>query len=430
MSGDSSLWPGPPEAMRKVLGASAWIEAMLEVECALAAAEEEAGVIGRGAARAIADAAASLKIDLEALRAEAALAGTPVIPLVSALSAAAGPAGGFVHFGATSQDVVDTALALVARRAASVLTAELAQVGRLLAALASDHRHSVMPGRTLLQQGSPTTFGLKAAGWLVAVVDAHGELLGAVRSLPIQLGGAVGTLAVLGERAHAVVADVAARLGLPIPTLPWHANRIPVARLGAALGAAAGTLGKIASDLVLLAQTEVAEIAERGEPGRGISSAMPQKRNPAASIAAIAAARRAAPVAAALLSGLDHEHERAAGAWQAEAPLVVDVFGHVALASAELRRAFEGIEVDGARMRANLDPSGAWAADAITAMLAPTLGRDAARDQIREAIARGALRSDPRFAALLADPLAAAGPVDALIDAALARHADSELAES
>jgi 3-carboxy-cis,cis-muconate cycloisomerase len=414
--------------MQRVVGASAWIAAMLEVECALAAAEEEAGVIGRGAARAIADAAATLKLDPDALRSDGARAGTPVIPLVATLSGAAGAAGGFVHFGATSQDVVDTALALVSRRAVAVLSADLAEVGRLLAGLARTHRHSVMPGRTLLQHGSPTTFGLKAAGWLVAVLDSHAELARAARSLPLQLGGAVGTLAVLGQRASAVVGGLGARLDLPVPTLPWHANRVPVARLGAALGIAAGTLGKIAGDLVLLAQTEIAEVAERREPGRGVSSAMPQKRNPAASIAAIAAARRAAPLAAALLGGLDHEHERAAGAWQAEAPLLVDLFGCVARAAVELRRALDGLEVDAVRMRANLDPSGAWAADAIAAQLAPSLGRAGAHDFVRDASARGALRTDPRFVALLADPLAAAGPADEWIDAALARHAESELA--
>lgn len=425
-------------------GGSAWIAAMLEVECALAAAAEDAGVVPKGVAQAIAAASKSLALDPETLQAAGLRAGTPVIPLVAALSAAAGAAGGWVHYGATSQDVVDTALALVSRRASAVLREDLAGVARSLAALARTHRHSVMPGRTLLQHGSPTTFGLKACGWLVGVIEAHGGLAGAVAALPVQLGGAVGTLAVLGDRASAVVAGFAAQLDLPIATLPWHTNRVAIARLGSALAITAGVLGKIAGDLVLLAQSEVAEIAERREPGRGISSAMPQKRNPTASIEAIAAARRAAPAAASLLSALDHEQERAAGAWQAEAPLIVELFGLIAHAAAALRRALDGIEIDVLRMRANLDPAGGWAADALAAELAPSLGRDTAHQIVRDALRRSrgeslaaALAAEVRVSphkavldVLLADPLAAAGPVDSLVDAALARYAASRLEDS
>jgi 3-carboxy-cis,cis-muconate cycloisomerase len=441
MSGED-LWPAPPPAIVEATDASAWIAAMLAVECALAAASEEQGILPAGAASAIADAAASLDLRAADLRAAAEAAGTAVVPLVAALAGATGRAGRWVHHGATSQDILDTALALVARRAGGVLERELAAVAQLLARLASDHRRAVMPGRTLLQQGSPTTFGLKAAGWLVALLDARESLALALRSLPVQLGGAVGTLAVLGERGPAVAAALAARLGLPAPTLPWHTHRVPVARLGSALGIVSGVLGKIARDLVLLAQPEVAEVAERREPGRGASSAMPHKRNPIAAIDAIAAARRAAAPAAALLDVSDHEHERAAGAWQAEAPLVVDLFAHTAHAAASLSRSLDGLAVNAARMRANLDPAGSWAAEALAAELAPSLDRAAAHALVREALERasegglaGALVSDARVAphrkaieALLGDPLAAAGPVDALIDAALARHAASALA--
>jgi 3-carboxy-cis,cis-muconate cycloisomerase len=430
MTTESSLWASAPRAIADVTDGAAWIAALLEVEVALAGAQEDAGLLPAGTARAIGAAAKSLALDPAALRDAGVHAGTPVIPLVAALSTAAGNAGGWVHHGATSQDVIDTALALVARRAEAVLRHEVAWIARALAALAAAHRHSVMPGRTLLQHGAPTTFGLKAAGWLVAVIEAHEGLRSAVDALPVQLGGAVGTRAVLGDRADAVVAGLAERLGLPAAPLPWHANRIVVARLGAALGIAAGAHGKIAGDLVLLAQTEVAEVAERREPGRGTSSAMPQKRNPSAAIEAVAAARRATPLAAALLGDLDHAHERAAGAWQAEAPLVVELFGRVAQTAAALARALDGLEVDAARMRANLDPAGAWASDALAAALAPELGRAGAHAAVRDLLAGDlrAARHRPVFDALRADPLAAAGPVDALVDRALARCAASVLA--
>lgn len=394
MSTDDSLFPGPPPTIDAATGAPAWWAAMLEVECALAAAEEDAGMLPAGTARAISDAAARVTVDPAVVRDASVLAGTPVVLLVARLAEEAGEAGAWVHLGATSQDIMDTALALVARESSAVLFGELRAVVQALSTLAREHRHSVMAGRTLLQQGEPTTFGLKAAGWLVGLVDAA-DGLSTASAIPVQLGGPVGTLAVLGEHAHDVIVGLARRLELPVPTLPWHTQRAPVARLGSALGITAGTIAKVAGDLVLLAQTEVAEVAERREPGRGASSSMPHKHNPVACVGAIAAARRAAPLAGALLSGLDHEHERAAGAWQAEAPLLVDLFRHVAHAAASLARALDGLEVDPARMRANLDAIGMGAS--------PTLGD------------------------LFVDPLVSCGPVDRLIDAALARWAASSL---
>ncbi len=439
MPDESSLWRAAPPALEAATDASAWIAAMLEVECALAAASEEQGVVAPGTARAVALAAAQLKLSPAELRERAELAGTPVIPLVAELARSAGSG---VHHGATSQDILDSALALVARRAGAVLSRELASVAELLADLAARHRHSVMAGRTLLQHGSPITFGLKAAGWLVALVEAHEGAAAALRALPLQLGGPVGTLALFGPRGRQVVEGVAARLELPAPTLPWHTNRVPIARLGSALGIVSGVLGKIAGDLVLLAQPEVGEVAERREHGRGTSSALPHKRNPSAAIDAIAAARRASAPASLLLDGLAHEHERAGGAWQAEAPLMVELFGHTGRAAVALSRALAGLEVDAVRMRANLDPAGSWAAEAIAAELAKSLDRALAHELVRGALATGratslgeALAREPRataqrgaIEALLADPLAAAGPVDALIDGALARYGTSGLA--
>ncbi|MDQ1397065.1 MAG: 3-carboxy-cis,cis-muconate cycloisomerase [Acidimicrobiaceae bacterium] len=349
------LFAGATPAMEGATDATAWLVAMLEVEQALAAAVEGLGLLPDGAADAVAAAAEVVAggIDWRALREEGAVAGTVVVPLVAAVRAAAGEGAAWVHVGATSQDIIDSAMALVARRAAAVLAASLAAVTGSLAALADRHRHTVIAGRTLLQRGEPTTFGLKAAGWLSAVFDAGAGVTAAAAAIPAQLGGAVGTLSSFGEAGPQVVDRFAHRLDLPEPQVPWHTDRAPVVRLASALSLLADAVGKVAGDIILLAQTEVAEVAERADPGRGVSSAMPQKRNPVASVAAVAAVRRAGALGGALAGPSQHQQERAAGAWQAEAPMLSELFGHAAAAVAALADALDGLVVDGGAMARN-----------------------------------------------------------------------------
>jgi 3-carboxy-cis,cis-muconate cycloisomerase len=265
---------------------------------------------------------------------------------VRALRERAGDAGRWVHHGATSQDIVDSAAMLVSKRARVLVLEESGGVAGACARLAGAHRGTVMAARTLLQQAVPTTFGLKAAGWLVGVVEARRRL--AAVETAAQLGGAAGTLGAFGEKGIEVLGLFAEELELAEPALPWHANRTRIAELGAALELVAGACGKIALDVILLAQTEIAEISV---PWGG-SSAMPHKRNPAGAVVAAAAARQAARTSFDLL----HEHERAAGAWQAEWTALSDALAFAGGTAAAVRETLEGLEVNGERMRANLDP--------------------------------------------------------------------------
>jgi 3-carboxy-cis,cis-muconate cycloisomerase len=332
-----------PDEIRDAVSDRAWLDAMLEAERALAAAEAQAAVITQEAADAVAAATRQVRVDPAAGRA----AGNPVEPLVSALREHAR----FVHHGATSQDIIDTAAALVARRALELILAELDTVAGECARLADQHRATVMPGRTLLQQATPTTFGLKAAGWLTAIVQARALLVDA--KLPAQLGGASGTLAALGDRGLEVARLYAAGLFLEEPVLPWHANRFPIARLGAALTVAAAAVEKIALDVLLLAQTEVGEVREQAG---GVSSTMPHKRNPVGATLARACAWRARGAARPLVFGA-HEHERAAGAWHAEWGALSDALALTGGAADALRASLTVLEVDAERMRTNVDPA-------------------------------------------------------------------------
>jgi len=335
-----------PGALRAAVSGEAWVRALLDVEAALAAAEAEAGVIAADEAQAVADACAGAPPDPERLGRAGRAGGNPVIPLVAELREAA-PAA---HCGATSQDVLDSAAMLVARRALAVVLGELDGVAAACAGLAREHRATPMAGRTLLQQAQPITFGLKAAGWLAGVADARAALR-AVR-LEAQLGGPAGTLAALGDRGPAVLAGLAARLGLAEPALPWHARRGRVAALGSALAVAAGACEKIALDVVLLAQSEVGELAEGGGGG---SSSMAHKRNPAAAVRARAAARGARAAAGVLLEAMAAEHERAAGAWHAEWSALSGALAGAGGAAWCVRESLDGLVVDPQRMRANLD---------------------------------------------------------------------------
>jgi 3-carboxy-cis,cis-muconate cycloisomerase len=334
-----------PRAVGEAVSDEAWLRAMLDAERALAAAEARVGVLAAEEADAVASACAG-EFDVAALVQQGRRAGNPVEPLVRALR----PRAERVHWGATSQDILDTAAALVARDAGALVLEELDGLASACAELAERHRKTVMAGRTLLQQAVPTTFGLKAASWLVGVVHARRRLEPALR-LPAQLGGAAGTLAALDDRGVDVLRAYAEELGLPEPVVPWHTRRLPIAELGAALAVAAGFAAKIALDLELLAQTEVGEVRERTD---GRSSTMPHKRNPVGSTLARASAARARAAAAVLLEALEQEHERAAGAWHTEWSALSDSLAFTGAAAASVREALEGLEVDAERMRANV----------------------------------------------------------------------------
>ncbi len=388
-----------------------WLQAMLDTEAALARALERAGLAAGGAGAAVTQAARADRFDTAEIGRQAALTGNPVPALVRALSAQVPPAAReAVHRGATSQDIIDTAAMLLSRQAIDVVTADLSTVASHTAGLAEEHTATVMSGRTLLQQAVPITFGLVAAGWLTSVDDTIGELSRVRGTLAVQFGGAAGTLASLDAAGPAVAELLAEELGLAAPVLPWHTDRLRIIRLAAALAGTCAALGKIARDVTLLAQTEVAEIAEGGsDPGRGGSSAMPQKRNPVASVLILGCVRRAPGLLATLAAAAEQEHQRAAGAWHAEWETLSELLrltGSAASWSAEL---LSGLTVDAARMRANLDATGGLPlAEHLTAILAPSVGRLAAHDLVAAAAVRAACGGSTLLTALLGDEAAAA----------------------
>jgi len=427
--------------VRAVTGDGAWLQAMLDVEAALAGAAADCAVIDRADADAIAAACDADTFDAAAIGRDATAAGNPVVPLVRALTAAVGvPADAHVHRGATSQDVLDTAAMLVARAAVEVIVDDLAATADAAAALARTYRDVPMAGRTLLQQAVPTTFGCRAAGWMTGLDAAAARLL-TIRDtgLPAQLGGAAGTLATLGDAGPEVATAFARRLELMAPVVPWHTIRTPVAELAGALGTAAGVCAKIARDITLLAQTEVGEVSE-GAAGRGGSSTMPHKQNPVAAVAAVAAAAAAPGLVATLLTAMVHEHERAAGAWHAEWRPWTQLLRTTGSAAAWLRDSIGNLEVHADRMRMNLELTGGMLqAEGVTTALTAALGRLTAHDLVAAAADRARtegtdLRTQlaaerevtdvcpPAELARLLDPAAATGNAAVLVDRALAHH--------
>jgi 3-carboxy-cis,cis-muconate cycloisomerase len=367
----------------------AWLQAMLDVERALAAAEARANVIPADAAEAIAAACSAGRFDPVELAEQGRAPGNPVEPLVHALTGAVeGEAAGYVHWGATSQDILDTAAMLVARNALDLLLAALAEVAGECARLAAAHRSTPMAGRTLLQQAVPTTFGLKAAGWLLGVLEARrGVARIREERLAVQLGGAAGTLAALGEAGPEVVRLLAEELDLREPIAPWHTNRVRVAELGASLAIAAGAVAKIGLDVALLGQTEVGEAVESGG---GASSTMPQKQNPVGSALAVACARQVQAHAAVLLAALPQEHERALGAWHSEWPALSGALAFAGGAADAARRALRGLEVHEERMRANLERTGGLVmAERASYLLTEQVGRLQAHERVGAAVASG-----------------------------------------
>ncbi|HKA70701.1 MAG TPA: 3-carboxy-cis,cis-muconate cycloisomerase [Xanthobacteraceae bacterium] len=429
--------------MRALLADRERLQRMLDVEAALARAEAAVGVIPQQAVASIVAACRAEHYDLAALGDAAVDAGNVAIPLVKALTAEVGKkdkeAARYVHWGATSQDIIDTALVLDLRAAIDALRADLDRAIAGFAALAERHRHVAAAGRTWLQQALPIPLGLKFAGYAAALGRSRARLVRLrTEALVLQFGGAAGTLAALEHDGLKAAERMAAELALGVPDAPWHSHRDRLAELAAALAILAGTCGKIARDVALLMQTEVAEAFEPAAEGRGGSSTMPQKRNPVGAVAALAAVTVAANLAATILNAQVHEHERATGAWQAEWP----VYPALALVTSGALHAVadiaEGLTIDAERMRQNLDATGGQImAEAVTFALARKLGKQEAHHRMEAAAKKArnekrhlkdALTADagvtqhlkPAEIEDLFDPLAYQGVAQAFIDRLIA----------
>lgn len=432
------------DAMRARFAPGATLARMLDVEAALARAEAACGVVPAEAARAIADGCRTLVVDADTLVHAARESGNYAIPLVAALTRHVDAAArGYVHWGATSQDVIDTGRVLQLRDALASLAAELAGLDAALAAQARRHRDTPLAGRTWLQQALPVTLGLKLASALAAL-RRHAARLARVRGevAVLQFGGAAGTLASLGDDAAAVERALATELDLAVPELPWHAQRDRLVDVAAVLGGLVATLGKLARDVALLAQTEVAEAFEPAAPGRGGSSTLPHKRNPVASSIALTAALRAPGLVATMLAAAVQEHERGLGNWPAEWDVLPELCELAAGALVAMRTVVEGLDVDTSRMRANLAiTQGQILAEAVQMAIAPRIGRGEAHALVADigkaAAASGtalgeALKRDARVtrwldaAAIdrLMDPAHYLGMAGAFVDRALAANPD------
>ncbi len=377
------------DAMRAVFDERAYFQLMLDVEAALARAQARLGVIPAEAAPAITAAARFENLDPGVLAASARNVGYPVVGLVRELSRAAGEAGRWTHWGATTQDIMDTATVLQARDGLRLVRGELASVLSGLIAQAVRHRDTVMAGRTHLQQALPITFGLKCAVWAQPLI-AH---LGRIDELrprleQVSFAGAAGTLASLGDQGIAVMEALAGELGLAAPLAPWHVARDALAEAVSLLGLICGSLAKIATDVILLAQTEVAEVAEPYVAGRGSSSTMPQKRNPISSEYVLAAARGVQALVPLMQGAMAQDHERGTGPWQAEMLALPQAFVLTHGAVGHARAIAEGLVVDAGRMRQNLDLTGGLiVAEAVMMGLAPHIGRNEAHHVVADACA-------------------------------------------
>jgi len=451
-------------------GDAAWLQAMLDAEAGLARALERAGLAPAGSGAAVTTAAQAGQFRVDELGELAGLTGNPVPGLARALARMVPPpAARAVHQGATSQDILDTAAMLVARRVITVVLADLATVADAVAALAGEHRSTIMIGRTLLQQAVPVTFGLVAAGWLTAVDEAAGGLAEvASRRLAVQFGGAAGTVASLGDDGPRVAALLAEELGLAVPVLPWHTDRLRIIDLAAALARVTAVLGKIARDVTLLAQSEVGEVREGGgargtpagpaaaggsappggtvipsvpsapsaqnssasqgaaaSPRRGGSSAMPHKHNPVAAVAILGCTRQVPGLLATLVACAEQEHQRAAGAWHAEWEPLSALLRLTASAAGWAAEMLPGLVVDGPRMAANLAATKDLPlAEHVTSLLAGVLGAAQAHDLVAEAAQRAVSAGLPLRDVLLAVPklegrLASAGVTAEQVESAL-----------
>ncbi|MEU7664025.1 3-carboxy-cis,cis-muconate cycloisomerase [Streptomyces lincolnensis] len=396
-------WAHSPAASTTSDGA--YLQALLDTEAALTRVQARLGLAPDGAADAVTEAARADRFDVRSLAERARGGGNPVIPLVADLTEAVGAEyGPYVHRGATSQDILDTATMLVATRTLGLVLADLHHVQLALARLAGEHRDTVMPGRTLTQHAVPTTFGLKAAGWRSLVLDARDRIVEVRDGLPAQLGGAAGTLAAFtaygARNTVALTAAFARELGLDAPLLPWHTLRTPIADLAGCLAFTAGALGKIATDVLTLARTEIAELAEGSGGG---SSAMPHKANPVRSTLIVAAARRAPQLAATLYGSMAAEDERPAGAWHAEWEPLRDLLRLVGGAAHDAVELVDGLRVNAETMREHLDLThGLVVSERLSVELAPVLGRARAKALLTE-LARRTYSEGRSLAELLAE---------------------------
>ena len=410
-------------AMAETFGDAALVQAMLDVEAALARAQALEGVIPAQAAAPIAAACQVGNIDLDALVRDGSIAGTLVIPLIRQLTAKVAAtdatAAGSVHWGTTSQDVLDTAMVLCTRRAVALLDASLGDLVRRLCALAETHADAPILGRTLLQPALVISVGFKLLSWVAPLVRARARLrAGADAALQLQLGGAVGTLSVMGEAGPRVARRMAADLNLGLAPGAWHTQRDAWIGLGCDVGLLCGTLGKIATDLALLTQGEVGELAEPSGGGRGGSSAMPHKRNPVASMIALAAAARAPHRVGALLACMAQAHERGLGDWQAELAEWPGLFLSAHGAVSALAEAAAGLTVDTARMRRNIDAlQGLVHAEAASMLLARHIGKARAQ-ALLETLSRQAVSAGRPLLDLTREAVAATATLGAKIDAA------------
>jgi 3-carboxy-cis,cis-muconate cycloisomerase len=404
------------QAVRAIVDDRARLQRMLDFEMALSRAQASIGVIPALAAEPIAQACKADRYDIAALAEEAVPAGNIAIPLVTALTVevakANEEAAGFVHWGAASQDVIDTALVLELRATIDALLADLDSTIEGLANLSGRHRRTPFVARTLLQHALPMPFGLKLAGYAAALGRSR-ERLRRLRkdALVIQFGGAAGTLAALGEKGFEIVQRTAALLDLPIPDAPWHSHRDRLGEIAAAFGILCGTCGKIARDVSLMMQAEVAEALEPATEGRADSSTLPHKRNPVAAAKALAAATMAPNLVATILAGAMQEHERGLGGWQAEWPTFPALELVTSGALAAVLDIAQRLEVDPERMRGGVDTArGLIMAEAVTYALAAKIGRRAAHKLVEELSRKSAteklqlreiLAADPRVTAQL-----------------------------
>jgi 3-carboxy-cis,cis-muconate cycloisomerase len=367
------------------------IQRMLDFEAALAQAEAQLNVIPKNAAGPIRDHCEARRFDLPSIGQAAASAGNLAIPLIKELTnlvaSSDKEAARYVHWGATSQDAIDTGLVLQLREAFDAIESDLRRLCERLTELALEHRATVMPGRTWMQHAVPTIFGLKLAGWLDALTRHRARLQETrKRVLVLQFGGAAGTLASLGTDGMKVAQELAQELNLALPELPWHSHRDRIAEVGTTLALLIGTLGKIARDISLQTQTEIAEVFEPSGDGRGGSSTMPHKRNPVRCAVILSAAQQVPALASGLLSVMPQEHERGLGGWHAEWEILPELVCRCGGALHHMAELMNGLEVDTVRMRQNLDVThGLIFAEAVTMALGKRIGKQAAHRIVEEA---------------------------------------------
>ncbi|MBR0873669.1 3-carboxy-cis,cis-muconate cycloisomerase [Bradyrhizobium tropiciagri] len=401
--------------MREVFSDLRLISRYAEVEVALAKAEARCGVIPADAAEAIANRTDVAALDFELLRQETDNVGYPILPLVHQMVKQCGEAGRYVHWGATTQDIMDTAVVLQLRDGLKIVEDDIAVLRGILADLSKRHRDTPMAGRTHLQQALPVTFGYKTAIWLAAF-DRHAERLAELkpRVLVGQFAGAAGTLASLGNKGFAVQQALCEELGLGVPVSTWHVARDGLAEAVNFLALVTGTLGKIALDIMIMASTEFAEVYEPFVKGRGASSTMPQKRNPISSELMLAASKAVRQHAGLMLDAMVQDFERATGPWHAEWMAIPESFVLTAGALHQAKFALGGLIVDEKRMAANLDISrGLIVAEAVMMGLAPAIGRQEAHDVVYDAC-----RAANDSGLTLAEALAADDRVASRIDRA------------